>query len=148
MRTDEQLLAEVNRSGFPLQIGIDYLVGKTNATFRWRTRYTEHRWQNVRAGTEGFIDLVLEDTYQVVNLVIETKRVQDTTWIFLRDGSKKDVQTAKAMLLKNAPPNRRFGWEDMRFLPSSPEAGFCVTFGEDRSRPMLERALLWNPLRP
>src|SRR5437773_2682861 len=76
MRTEEDLLAEINRSGFPLQLGVEELV-KTGSLHSWTVRYTEHHWQHPSSNREGFIDLVLTQSNGVGELVVECKRVQE-----------------------------------------------------------------------
>src|SRR5687768_9430123 len=68
MRTDQDLLAEVNRSGFPLQIAIERLIRDGITAPCWRVRYVEHAWSNERTGSSGWVDLVLCNDAQVLNV--------------------------------------------------------------------------------
>ena len=36
----------INSSGFPLQIAVKNVVDDSYDVHGWRTRYTEHSWQN------------------------------------------------------------------------------------------------------
>jgi hypothetical protein len=73
----------VNKSGFPLQIGAANLVENTHQQHGWRVLYSEHAWRNEHDGNGGFIDLVLENQYRTSVLVIECKRVLESSWTFL-----------------------------------------------------------------
>ena len=64
MATDEYALKIANDSGFPLQIAIAAQVSQSTASHGWKVRYAEHSWTNRVDGTNGFIDLVLEDRHQ------------------------------------------------------------------------------------
>jgi hypothetical protein len=144
----------VNRSGFPLQIGIAHLIEHTTKDHGWRVLYTEHEWSNLFSSKperdkEGFIDIVLENEYRTVVAVIECKRVKDVVdWIFLQPGEElKDEGNTKVLLVA---PNQRYPngtpycyheWIDIPDLrPLSPQAAFCVMPGHDHmARPLLER---------
>jgi len=76
----------VNASGFPLQIGIKSLVNETTNRHGWKTIFTEHAWSNPSDENTGFIDLVLENQHRTTVMIVEAKRVLDTSWIFLIEG--------------------------------------------------------------
>ena len=59
MRHAEDLLREVNASGFPLQLGLARIVTDATASGNWTVRYIEHSGK-VPSGESGFIDLVVE----------------------------------------------------------------------------------------
>jgi hypothetical protein len=141
MRTEKDLLAEVNRSGFPLQIAVERATGSAPGTHHWRTRYVEHRWENARTKTGGFIDLVLEHQSGRTHLVIECKRVRATDWIFLRNREAENTRDIRARQLDMTARAARSGWQEVDYVPPSPESKFCVGIGEDPAspRPMLER---------
>ena len=139
-RTNEQLLAEVNRSGFPLQIAIEHLI-LGGAAHGWKVRYVEHEWKNERTGAGGYSDLVLSHDGDALHVVVECKRVMDTNWIFLRDRSDADATRAKPFISFTKTNARRFSnWEETHTKLSSPESTFAVSIGESKdNRPMLER---------
>lgn len=133
----------VNSSGFPLQIAIENHVHDTCSEHGWRTRYTEHSWNNEITGESGFIDLVLANQYGTQFLVVECKRVMDTSWIFLASEKAKNTQLhAKSFVLNKDENNlKRYGWADLILEPSTPESQYCVIPGTDnRSHSLIERA--------
>jgi hypothetical protein len=133
----------VNSSGFPLQIAIKNHVNDTHSKHGWRTRYTEHSWRNRDTGESGFIDLVLENKYETQFLVVECKRVKDTSWIFLIEGQLSNPRRhAKCFVLKKSGADiKRFEWLDLTLEPSTPQSQFCVVPGTDnRSQSLIERA--------
>ena len=132
---------EVNRSGFPLQIAIETLIGRNRKQNDWRVIYSEHAWANEK-GESGFIDLILELDGGAYVLIIECKRVLDTTWIFLN--SKGEINKRKrAKVWLNNYENGRFQtteWIDITPDPECPECEFCLVPGQNKkSAPMLER---------
>lgn len=136
--TDDKLLDAVNRSGFPLQIGLEDLV-KTHLKDKWNVIYSEHAWKNLLDSSSGFIDLILEDQYQTSVLVIEAKKVVDTSWIFL---VSQDAQLKRRQVKSwvTAVSRNYFDYADLAANPSTVESKFCVVDGQDpKSRPMLER---------
>lgn len=140
--TVERLNGLVNQSGFPLQIGIANLVTRTTERHGWKVLYTEHSWRNQTDETEGFIDIVLEDRHATTVLVVECKRVLDTTWVFLQPGSRIfERRHAKAWVTRYASGAFKwFDWRDLAIDPASPESEYCVVPGQDaKSKPMLER---------
>ncbi|RJF98589.1 hypothetical protein D3871_08760 [Noviherbaspirillum saxi] len=104
--------------------------------------YTEHSWKNAANNTDGFIDIVLEDEHGTSLMIVECKRVLESSWIFLNaDISVKNRRHAKAWVTCYISGNTGyFGWTDLALEPSCPESQYCVTFGQDaKSKPMLER---------
>ncbi len=142
MMTSENLKGYVNSSGFPLQIGIEHLVKSKTLAHGWKVRYKEHSWKNMQTEGAGFIDLVLADEYGTSAMVVECKRVQDTSWVFLlpsmRQANRRHARVWLSRL--DGQETRFFDWSDVAGEPSSPECEFCVVPGQDhKSRPMLER---------
>ncbi len=133
----------VNSSGFPLQIAIANLVNDHSHLHGWSIRYSEHSWSNRDTGESGFIDLVIEHQAKTLNLVVECKRVKDTSWIFLDPSSKsKNRRHAKSFVSKKGGMNaERFEWLDLTLDPTTPESQFCVIPGNDnRSQSLIERS--------
>jgi len=133
----------VNSSGFPLQIAIRNFVNETCSQHGWRTRYTEHSWKNKSTGESGFIDLVIGDQHGTNFLVVECKRVKDTSWIFLIEEQESKLRRhAKCFVFnKSGAELKRFEWLDLALEPSTPQSQFCVIPGTDnRSQSLIERA--------
>ena len=81
-------LEDLNHSGFPLQIAVENLVKQTQQNHGWTVPYIEHAWFNRLDNRDGFIDLVLRDCHKTSTLVVEFKRVRDSSWLFMRsDGA-------------------------------------------------------------
>jgi hypothetical protein len=138
----DKLSEFVNQSGFPLQIGISNMVDRTTNAHGWRVLYSEHSWKNTSDGTEGFVDLALANRYGTSVIVMECKRVLDTSWVFLQPGARiTNMRHAKAWVTRTMQ-NRFtwFDWFDLALDPASAESSYCVVPGQDaRSKPMLER---------
>jgi hypothetical protein len=120
--TDEQIADAVNQSGFPLQLGLQRLVERSQ---RWQVGLVEHAWTDPLSGDPKFIDLVAIGKDRPWRLVIEAKRSRNTAWLFLtgKHGAnlKFDVQ---ARAVSTEPPVD--DWERTYFLPNSPAAAFCI----------------------
>lgn len=137
-----EMKGHVNASGFPLQIGIKSLVNETTNQHGWKTIFTEHAWKNPSDGNSGFIDLVLENRHRTSVMVVEAKRVLDTSWIFLiEDESIRNRRHAKAFVFGSSNGEvKRFGWFDLTLDPATPESEYCVIPGGDqRSKSLIER---------
>lgn len=141
-RNDTRIhLKRVNTSGFPLQTGLEFLLQKNPGRRQWRSLVSEHPWKHEESETDGFIDLVIEDIHQVGLMVIESKRVRNTEWIFLVPPGEESRTHTNAWVSwqKNTGGPFIFDWHDIQTEPDSPEAAFCVVAGQDpKSRPMLE----------
>lgn len=132
----------VNSSGFPLQIAVANAINETNSQHGWTTRYTEHSWQNSDNGESGFIDMVVSDRYKTQFLVVECKRVKDTSWIFLLEGlTKKNWSNTKSFIFKKDSENiKKFGWYDLSVSPYTYQSQYCVIPGTgSNSQSLIER---------
>lgn len=135
---NEKLIDAVNRSGFPLQIGLEHLI-QANLKAQWKVIYSEHSWKNPFDSSSGFIDLILEDKYNTTVLVVEAKKVVDASWIFL---VSQDAQMKRKHVKSwvTHPSSDYFDYAELAADPNSVESKFCVVDGQDaKSRPMLER---------
>lgn len=138
----QKLTDTVNQSGFPLQIGVTALVRRTTNQHGWQVLCGEHAWKNQLDNNSGFIDIVLEDKFRTSVMLVECKRVLDSSWIFLNPNpAVKSRRHAKAWLTRYSQGSfRHLCWADLSLNPDSPESEFCVVPGQDsKSRPMLER---------
>lgn len=140
--TPQKLTDIINQAGFPLQIALTNVVRQTHDDHGWRVLYKEHAWSNSRDGTDGFIDLALENRHGTAVLVIECKRVLGSSWIFLQPGNQLgDKRRAHAWVSRFARDDfLSFNWVDLALDPASPESEFCSVPGQGpNDRPMLER---------
>lgn len=130
----------INKSGFPLQIAIENLIGHNKRPSDWRVLHSEHSWK--LNNESGFIDLILELDGGILVLVVECKRVLNSSWYFLNsEGKFNDRKHSKAWVSQygNDKP-KQFNWIDIPLAPSSPECEYCTILGQDsKSKPMLER---------
>ena len=132
----------INRSGFPLQIGLAHAIDSSQQEHGWRVLHQEHGWKHAHTGESGFIDLVVENQYRTVVLNIECKRPQESTWQFLLPApNDKHGSHCKFWATNgNNTGLSYFDWVDSTIEPTSYESSFCVVAGQDaKSRPMLER---------
>lgn len=139
---EPKLVEIVNQSGFPLQIAVVSQIARTTRQHFWQVLYTEHAWRNEFEDADGYIDVVLETTGQNLVLVIECKRVRETSWIFLKPTGEPEVRwDAKFWLSRHAEGRwTYFDWVDGALKSASPQAEYCVVRGEDpKAKPMLER---------
>jgi hypothetical protein len=130
----------VNQSGFPLQIAVQNLVASDGLD--WNPIYSEHSWKHPVTGDSGFIDLVVEWGGAVVVLIVECKRVLDTTWVFFNsNGNASPRRIAKGWYSEEQDATvKYFGWRDVALDPACPECEYSIAFGHDsKSKPMLER---------
>lgn len=133
----------VNASGFPLQIAIQHIVDEFQHLHSFSTVFSEHSWKNDNTGESGFIDLVVSSRSKGLCLVVECKRVKDTSWIFMRDmRSPKTSRRTKSFIYRRSTGTEgRFGWADLTMHPLTPESIYCVIPGTDtRSKSLIERS--------
>ncbi len=143
MLTDSELLQIANDSGFPFQVAVQNTVNAKTSCHGWESCHAEHAWSNPADGQSGFIDLVLQDGYGRVNLVIECKRVRNATWLFFNSsGSAKPSRRCKSWVshYRNGKFDK-FGWHEAKIAPTTPEAQFCAVRGQsvNDKNTMLER---------
>jgi hypothetical protein len=127
---DQELLRVINGSGFPLQIALQNAV--ESSSIDWKIAHREHAWSNANDGQSGFIDFVAQTSGGNDSVVVECKRVKDTSWLFLgHTGIAKDQSVFKAWA--TAYPHAKppyFGWADLRIPLATPEGQFCCIRGQ------------------
>ena len=98
--------------------------------------------KNTDTGESGFIDIVLANHLGDYNLVVECKRVKDTSWIFLVEGTEKKYRRhAKCFVLHTEAVVNKFEWVDLTPDPRTFQSQYCVIPGTDnRSKSLIERA--------
>lgn len=136
------LQAHVNASGFPLQIAVENAINAQTHSHGFSVLYREHAWQSPDGNSSGFADLVIAFSGEVINLVIECKRVLNSEWAFLIEGEElKNRRHAKGFVFQQKGEiTKRFEWLDLTLDPGSPESGFCVMPGADgNKRQLIER---------
>jgi hypothetical protein len=139
----DELLAVLNASGFPFQIGVRREIERTKGTHGWKVDAEEYHWRHPRTRAAGFIDLVISHEQYIFTILIECKRVKNEgEWLFLtpRDytGERKRM-SALCTRRKAGQSEPFFGWCDFDFNPVSPESGFCVFDKQEERNPLLER---------
>ncbi|MBZ5638812.1 MAG: hypothetical protein LAO51_08660 [Acidobacteriia bacterium] len=130
----------LNSSGFPFQLGIEHQVRSSAGSHSWAVVSREHPWTHMESGSTGFIDLVLRSSS--VLWVVECKRTQNATWLFLVPHDQQPT-IARVRCLWNVGNSRPIvmrGWDDLPQAPPSYEATFCVIRGTgEADKPLLER---------
>jgi hypothetical protein len=144
MTDDSQRLQRlVNASGFPFQIGVVKYLKRTQLDHHFKVLHTEHSWRGKNKDQNGFIDLIIEHPDLHYLFVIECKRVQGASWIFLvpenADIARRQAKLWVTQFEPAVTRYQRFGWNECPLEPSCPESGYCVVEGQDERRPMLER---------
>jgi hypothetical protein len=127
-----------NSSGFPLQIRIGHVA---NSSGSWRVHLEEHPWQSIDNSREGFIDLVLIEKHGVQTMVVECKRVRDSSWIFMIPIVDCRERSHVRLWCSDQSTDRwkEFGWTDWQGIDSH-EAKYCAIPGQEQGRRnLLER---------
>lgn len=137
---DDKRRQTVNRSGFPLQIAVANLVQTSKRCQDWHVLYQEHAWEHDGPTKNGFIDLVLEHRTGALCLVIECKRVLETSWIFFNDnGSIEQTEIINGWISDfRFDGVDCFKWTNFIVKPPSPQSSFCVIQGSGQ-KPILEQ---------
>lgn len=143
MLNDTESLKLANDSGFPLQIAVERCIADTSPSHGWAVRYSEHAWVNTLDQQNGFIDLVLQTAGKTLFLVVECKRVRQSTWLFMHSSGEATSRRHAKSWVSNYRNGQmvHFGWHDITIDPACPEAIFCAIRGQsanDKST-LLER---------
>ena len=137
---EDRWLDFVNKSGFPLQLGLADRVKRSSHVHGWRVLYEEHEWHNDDDG--GFIDIVLENEHKTMVLVVECKRLQNTEWIFLRPQVEQHAAGTKVVVSRCHEEVHRLkvhGWLDLVVTPQSPEVSYCIPASDKKERYTIEQ---------
>lgn len=127
-----------NSSGFPLQLR---LAHEANSSSRWSVFLGEHPWRSPFTNAEGFIDLVLLDEHRVQSMVIECKRVRQSSWVFMipRLDCRERTHARLWCSDQSAEGWNEFRWTDWQGTASH-EAEYCAIPGQEQGRRnLLER---------
>jgi len=123
-----------NSSGFPLQIRVGQVA---NSVRFWRVYGEEIPWRSALTGSEGYIDLVLNNSrHHVLSMIVECKRVIDTVWVFLIPDPKPDKESRARLWLSNFSNSNwvNFEWYDFHPEPESFESKYCAIPGQEKGR--------------
>jgi len=133
------VVAALKKSGFPLQTRVEHEIHARSGR-GWRMLASEHPWR----GEDGdqFIDLIAN--CGTVVLVVECKKAQDRSLLFLRPVGPVNTGKVRTCTVWRYEPNRGAGSSfgtDLRGLelePESYQAEFCVVTDGSGQR-LLER---------
>jgi len=143
MAESDELTDLVNRSGFPLQIGVAAAVRRSNYRHGWEVLYSEHSWKNSNDESSGFLDLVLADAFGTNFISVECKRVLESSWVFLISDPERMMERRHAKAWVTRYSNNfvtQVGWTDVSLNPTTPQSSYCVIPGQDaKTRPLIER---------
>ena len=90
--TAEEIIKQLNRSGYPFQLRVEQEVVATFQEHGWLVASREQPWSTEDGGS-GFIDIVLSHNhFTTCRLVLECKRIKaddqrQLSWIFLIPGA-------------------------------------------------------------
>jgi len=128
----------INASGFLFQLRLQQEIETSHPVSQigeWKQIVKEHRWIDPLDGKEGFIDMVLEAG--ACKIVIECKRVNDASWIFLVPDNEKETTRGQLLWTEG---DETSDWHNFHFTPPSLESAFCVIRGQgEKDTPLLER---------
>lgn len=130
----ENLIAIVNRTGFPLQSALEAIAQQKQDTHYWYFLSREHSWQHPKTGETRFVDLILggqavtrSNAVVGIRAVIECKRL-DGSMVFLIPSARNPDSSflIRAYSTKrNETPE--CAWRDMQFAPSMHAIEFCAS---------------------
>jgi hypothetical protein len=145
----EQVLSQVNTSGFPFQLKLESLIRETQSKHHWMVADREHAW---KGSEDRFIDLVLRSRdVHTFRIVVESKRVRATDsrqlrWIFLLPDLGAQPTLKASCFEIEAYSNENDHWTEIAvwdnqisLAPASIQSEFCILQGEDKNKPLLEK---------
>jgi len=161
MPTEEEILKQVNKSGFPFQLKIAHEIDTTSGTHNFQVLSQEHPWSVPERNKSGFADIVIgHNEISTIRIVIECKKFSGVDsrrlrWIFLIPSTKTvrptDSASCYEVEARKAFDRERPGtgatrwyefqdWDDVHLFPESSESGFCIQEADKEDRPpMLEK---------
>jgi len=155
MANQEDMLKQINKSGFPFQLRVEHEIQLTQQEHHWSVASREHPWTSADKTASGFIDIVLKhDQLSTFRLVIECKRIKaddarQLRWVFLLP----DQESQSTMLTscfevegwgrRDTAGESAWGdlrvWDNVRLMPASVQSEFCILQSdEQRRQPILE----------
>lgn len=150
MTNQDNVLKQMNRSGFPFQLRVEEEIRRTHSIHNWSVASREHPWTNPETDISGFIDIVLKhDDFSTFRVVIECKRMKSDDarhlqWLFLMpDQDMSPVKLATCLEVEGGSYEEVWQdirvWEDVLVNPLSLQSEFCVLPNdEQRRQPILE----------
>ena len=60
MANQEEILKQINKSGFPFQLRVEDEIRRTQKEHNWAVASREHPWTSADLSATGFIDIVLK----------------------------------------------------------------------------------------
>jgi len=137
---DRTLRSIANASGFLFQLRVEREILQSSAGHNWQILSREHRWVDQFSNKEGFIDLVIASS--AGRMVVECKRTQDASWVFLVPTGTTPVSSWDKFLWTHQQMSCRnlSSWGEFSLSPEAPISQFCVVRGQgENDSPMLER---------
>jgi len=168
MEDQVDALKQINRSGFPFQLRVEYEIRSTQADHHWSVVSREQPWTSPNITASGFIDVVLKhDDVSTFRLVIECKRIKaddarQLRWVFLLPDQESELTELASCFevegwrnqgqpsVPNGEPGRPISeslpswwdariWDNVHLVPSSLQSEFCILQSdEQRRQPILE----------
>lgn len=122
-----------NSSGFPFQIAVQRMIA-SDVIHWFRIRAAEHSWVSRDGATSGYIDLVIQSADGSLVLLIECKRLQNTSWVFMGERGDSPAIVRGRHFVSRPKDNeyarsKRFGWIDVDMMPGCPEFHYCAVRG-------------------
>lgn len=145
-----EVLQQLNRSGFPFQLKVEALIRETQSQHQWTVLGHEQAWKHPETGATGFVDIALKHASSVCEIAIECKRMRaedarQLRWLFLLPDTELNATRRASCLEIEAGVLQDQGWRDVRVWdevavsPSSLESEFCILPNdEQRRQPILE----------
>lgn len=156
MKQDD-VLKQINKSGFPFQLRVEQEIRKTEDEHHWAVASREHPWTTPGGdpSSHGFIDIVLKHKeYSTFRLVVECKRMKandarQLRWLFLLPQDEvKPTMLASCFEVEGRAGKDyadKLRWDDVRIWdnvnlsPASLQSEFCILQSDEpRRQPILE----------
>jgi hypothetical protein len=130
-------LDRLNASGYAFQLAVKQVIEQSDSD--WVVGAVEHPWQDEES--EGYGDIII--TNGGMRIVIECKRVKDTTWQFVSTLQNQNFGHTQRFLTFLPEPGRKnhIIWKDYHCDLDAYEAIFSIVRGQANNddTPMLEK---------
>jgi hypothetical protein len=157
MKNQDEILKQINKSGFPFQLKVEHEIRRTAGEHDWSIASHEHPWVSADNTMSGFTDIVLKhNQFTAFRLVIECKRIRtddsrQLRWVFLFPDQEPKPKTLTSCFevkgWKKREPivkpewNEVQIWDNVNLMPASLQSEFCILQNDEQRRPPILETL-------
>jgi hypothetical protein len=124
----EKLKEIINKSGYPLQLALEYQINSTEREHNFRVLSSEHRWVDKDSSSDGYIDLMAYHRNYNIRIVIECKRIIGNWNFLISEMNPSPTGKIKVLSISDEVSDniKKIKWVQLSMYPESFVSSFCV----------------------